>query len=283
MTVLLTGGTGFIGGALLRRLVADGTAVTAVVRSASSADAVAQAGATPLEGDLTDVAWFTSVLREHDAAVHTASPGDETSPALDDAVVDAAVAAYAGTDRPFVHTGGIWTYGDGDAITEETPPSPPALTAWRREREQRLLAADVRATVVEPGIVHAPGQGIAQLLVDGPRTDEGALQLLGSGGQHWTTVHVDDLADLYALVLASGEGHGHLVGVSGHCPSVRELGLAVADDVVPTTREQVHERLGEAFGEALLLDQQASGEKARSIGWTPSRPTLVEELRSEHR
>jgi nucleoside-diphosphate-sugar epimerase len=283
MTVLITGGTGFIGGALLRRLVADGTAVTAVVRSASSADAVARAGATPLEGDLTDVGWFTDVLREHDAAVHTASPGDATSPALDDAVVDAAVAAYAGTDKPFVHTGGIWTYGDGDAITEQTPPSPPALTAWRREREQRLLAADVRATVVEPGIVHAPGQGIAQLLVDGPRTDEGALELVGSGDQHWTTVHVDDLADLYALVLASGEGHGHLIGVSGHSPSVRELGLAVADEVVGTTRERVHERLGEAFGDALLLDQQASGEKARSIGWTPSRPTLVEELRSAHR
>ncbi|KQP78952.1 hypothetical protein ASF37_10715 [Aeromicrobium sp. Leaf289] len=280
MKILLTGGTGFIGGAVLRRLVDDGHDVTAVVRSAGSAETVAAAGATALEGDLTDVAWLSATLREHDGAVHTASPGDATSPALDDAVVDAVVSAFGGTSRPFVHTGGVWTYGDGDAITEQTPPAPPALTAWRREREQRLLDADVRATVVEPGVVHAPDQGIPQLLVHAQRTGEGALELVGSGEQHWATVHVDDLAELYALVLTSGEGHGHLLGVSGHSPSVRDLGLALADAVAGTTTETVHERLGEAFGDALLLDQQADGAKARSLGWTPSRPTLVDELRA---
>lgn len=280
MKILLTGGTGFIGGAVLRRLVDDGHDVTAVVRSAGSAETVAAAGATALEGDLTDVAWLSATLREHDGAVHTASPGDSTSPELDDAVVDAVVSAFGGTPKPFVHTGGVWTYGDGDALTERTAPAPPALTAWRREREQRLLDADVRATVIEPGVVHAPGQGIAQLLVHAQRTGEGALELVGSGEQHWTTVHVDDLADLYALVLTSGEGHGHLLGVSGHSPSVRDLGLALTDAVAGTTTETVHQRLGEAFGDALLLDQQADGAKARSLGWTPSRPTLVDELRT---
>lgn len=280
MKILLTGGTGFIGSAVLRRLVEDGHEVTAVVRSADSADSVRAAGATPLEGDLHDSAWVAEQLRGHDGAVHTASPGDATSPALDDAVVDAAVSAYAGTERPFVHTGGIWTYGSGADITEDTPPAPPALTAWRREREQRLLDSTVRATVIEPGIVHAPGQGIPAVLASGERTSEGALNLIGTGHQHWTTVHVDDLADLYVLVLVSGEGHGHLIGVSGENPTVDELGLAITDTVAGTTTEQVHERLGEAFGDALLLDQQATGAKARSLGWAPTRPTLVEELRA---
>ncbi len=280
MTILLTGGTGLIGSAVLRRLVADGRAVTAVVRSADSAAAVTEAGATAVEGDLLDVAWFAGVLREHDGAIHTASPGDATSPDLEDAVVSAAVEAFGGTTKPFVHTGGVWTYGDGDDLTEASTPAPPALTAWRRERETRLVDADVAATVVEPGVVHAPGQGIAQVLVHGPRTSEGALQLIGSGQQHWTTVHADDLADLYVAVLDQGSGLGHVLGVSGHSPTVAELGLAVADDVVPATREETHARLGEAFGDALLLDQQAFGAKARSLGWTPSRPTLVEELRA---
>jgi nucleoside-diphosphate-sugar epimerase len=283
MRILLTGGTGFIGGAVLRRLVADGHAVTAVVRSAASAETVEAAGATALQGDLYDAEWLADQLREHDAGVHTAAATDGTSAAMDDAVVDAVVAAFGGTTRPFVHTGGVWTYGSGSDLSEDTPYDAPAITAWRQAREDRLLAADVRATVVQPGIVHAPGQGIPQVLVDAPRTGEGALELVGSGAQHWTTVHVDDLADLYVRVLASGEGHGRLLAVSGHSPSVRDLGLAVADAVAGTPVDTVHARLGEAFGDALLLDQQADAAKARSLGWAPSRPTLVEELRSAHR
>ena len=57
---------------------------------------------------------------------------------------------------------------------------------------------------------------------------------------------------------------------------------AVAGDagVATEDRSATEERLGAPFAGALLLDQQASGAKARSIGgWTPSRPTLVEELR----
>lgn len=280
MKILLTGGTGFIGGAVLRRLVDDGHAVTAVVRSEGSAGTVSAAGATPLQGDLYDAAWLTEQLRGHEAAVHTAAAADGTSAAMDDAVVDAAIAAFGGTAKPFVHTGGVWTYGTGTDLDEDTPYDAPAVTAWRQEREDRLLASDVRATVVQPGIVHAPGQGIAQQLVDAPRTGEGALELIGPGDQHWTTVHVDDLADLYVRVLASGEGHGRLLAVSGHSPSVRDLGLALSDTVAGTPVDVVHERLGEAFGDALLLDQQADGAKARSLGWTPTRPTLVEELRA---
>lgn len=280
MKILLTGGTGFVGAAVLRRLVDDGHAVTAVVRSESSGETVAAAGATPLQGDLFDSAWLAAQLREHEAGVHTAAPGDATSATMDDAVVDAAVEAFGGTDKPFVHTGGVWTYGSGADLDEETPYDAPAITAWRQAREDRLLDSSVRATVVQPGIVHAPGQGIPQQLVAAPRTGEGALELIGSGEQHWTTIHVDDLADLYALVVASGSGHGRLLGVSGHSPSVRDLGLALADAVAGTSVETVHERLGEAFGDALLLDQQASGAKARSLGWQPTRPTLLEELRA---
>lgn len=279
MKILLTGGTGLIGNAVLRQLVQRGHAVTAVVRSASSARTVEGDGATSLEGDLTDSTWLADQLRHHDAAVHTASPGDATSADFDSAVVDAVLDAFGGTTKPYVHTGGVWVHGSGEGLTEDTPLSPPALTAWRPSVEQRLLDGDVVASVVEPGVVHAPGQGIPQLLVDGPRDDDGALQLIG-GDQHWSLVHADDLAELYALVVESAESHGRVLGVSGENPTVREIGEAATDAVATTTTEQVHERLGEAFGDALLLDQQADGSKARALGWAPSRPTLLEELGS---
>ena len=70
------------------------------------------------------------------------------------------------------------------------------------------------------------------------------------------------------------------MAVSGDNPTVRELGEAVADTVVPETPEATIERLG-GFGEALLLDQQGTGTRARhELGWLPTRPSLVELLRA---
>ncbi len=58
------------------------------------------------------------------------------------------------------------------------------------------------------------------------------------------------------------------------------LGEAIGDTAAPEGVEATLARLG-GFGEALLLDQQASGATARTeLGWAPTRPTLVEELRA---
>ncbi len=279
MKILLTGGTGFIGSAVLQQLQDRGHDVVAVVRSDASARTVQDAGATAVVGDVTDRAWFTDQLREVDGAIHTAAPADGAA-AFDDAVVDAVVEAFSGTAKPYVHTGGIWTYGSNDAITEDSPTDAPALTAWRSERENRVLGSDVVASLVQPGIVHGHGQGIPAILAGGDRDESGALLVVGDGSQHWTTIHVDDLAELYVAVLEQAPGGERYLGVSGDNPTVRELGEAVAGSVAPTTVDQVHERLGEGFGDALLLDQQASGDKAReAFDWKPSRPSLVEELR----
>jgi hypothetical protein len=48
--------------------------------------------------------------------------------------------------------------------------------------------------------------------------------------------------------------------------------------VHPETVDSTRERLGGPFADALLLDQQASGAKARSLGWVPTRRTLLEEF-----
>ena len=55
-TAFVTGGSGFIGGRLLRRLVEGGTRVYALARSDASAEAVSELGAVPVRGDLADAA-----------------------------------------------------------------------------------------------------------------------------------------------------------------------------------------------------------------------------------
>jgi len=280
MNIVLTGGTGYIGRAVLRELVAAGHEVTAVVRSQSAADTVAAAGATPVVGDLTDTGWLTEQLRSADGAIHTASPGDQTSAAFDSAVAAAAVAAFAGTTKPYLHTGGLWVYGSGTGLSEQSPLAPPALTAWRPQVEDIVLGSDIVGSVVVPAVVHGHGEGLPALVSRAPRTADGALTLIGDGSQHWAAVHVDDLADLYLLVLQAGRGVGRVIGVVAAAPTVRELAEATGEAVAPESVEATRARLGEAFADALLLDQQFDNGYALSLGWTPSRPALVEEFRN---
>lgn len=280
MRVLLTGATGFIGSSLLPVLVRGGHAVTAAVRSESSAESVRAAGAEALVLDFGDGARIAEAMDAAEGVVHLASDPDDAE-GFDRRVAQAAVDALAGSGRPYVHTGGAWVYGPGDSIEETDPVDPPELTAWRMPIVGLLEQADLPLTVVHPGIVYGHGKGIPSIATDGPRTDDGRRVTVGSGEQHWTTIHVDDLAALYAAVLEAGSGFDSVLGVSGVSPRVLDLTAAAAgaEGVATEEPDATRARLGGPFADAVLMDQQATGDKARGIGgWRPTRPTLLEEL-----
>ena len=272
MQVFLTGASGYIGSAVLRALVGAGHEVTTLVRSDEKAQRVRAAGGAAVVGDLTDTATVTPLVEGADAVVHTASAQD-----VDPGFVDVVLGAFAGSTRTFVHTGGIFTFGEADHITEESPAAPPALTAWRGANEHRVRTSDVPTTVVAPGIVYGHGAGIPTMFVgDG----EHPVRLVGDGTQHWTTVHVDDLADLYVLALDAAEPDGYLIADDGRAPTVRDLAEAGAHGA-PVEAESVaasRERLGRDYADALLLDQRADAARARALGWAPSRIALVDDL-----
>lgn len=264
--------------------------MVALVRTEEAAATVQAGGATSVLGTLTDRELITSLALDSDGVMHLASPGDESSAPTDDTFISAVLAGLEGSDKPYVHTSGIWVYGSSDSITERSPFDPPALTSWRVPLEKRVLAAEgVKTTVIAPGIVFGYGRGIPALVAGAPRGSgmAPALKLIGPGSQHWTTVYVDDLAELYVLAFDLASAGSYYIGASGQNPTVRSLGEAAADAagldgrVEPTSVEEVHAWLGAGFGDALLLDQQATGSAARiDLGWEPNGPTLVEELRS---
>lgn len=282
MSVVLTGGTGLVGSAVLQALVDSGHDVSAIVRSDSSAEAVDAAGATPVLGDLTDADWLQARLAAADGAIHAASPGDATSAEFDRAVAQAAVAAFAGTGKAYVHTGGVWVYGANPDITEDTAFDPPALTAWREEVERLVLGADgVRGVIVVPAVVYGNGQGLPALLSNPDAS--GDYRLIGDGSQRWATVSADQIGDLYVRAYDNSDARGYYLGANADHPTVRELGETAAGSgtVVAETIGQSQARLGELLADALLLDQVARGDRARSeLGWNPTGPSLIEEFRS---
>lgn len=284
MSILLTGATGYIGTSVLSRLLEEGHDVTALVRDEAKAGTVRAAGATAVVGDATDAELVARLARESDGVIHLAS-----APDVDPVFIPAVLDGLAGTAKPFVHTGGVWTYGSNADIAEDSPAAPPAITAWRGATEAVVLAAPgVRGTVVVPSVVYGRGTGLARVIVDAPHGsgDAAPLRLIGDGSQHWSTVHVDDLAALYVLALEHGTAGSVYIAASGANPTVRELGEAAAaaagaSGVEAETVAQSQERLGAGLAEALLLDQQARGTKARiELGWEPNGPSLVDEIAS---
>jgi nucleoside-diphosphate-sugar epimerase len=287
MKVALTGATGFIGSHVLTELVEHGHQVTAPVRDAAHADEVAAHGATPAVVDLYDRAAVVRVLNDTDGTIHTASPGDATSADLDTAVVDAVIEAYAGTGKPYLQISGLWVYGDNASISEDSPFNAPAMVAWKEPIERRALAAkDIRTAIIVSSVAYGDGGGgLPGLLLGSPRDAAGNLIMVGSGKQRWSTVHVADLAEVFRRVLEDDTASGYYVIGNSQNPTVTELTDAAAvaagaPGAVPGSDDEARARLGDYFAEVLLLDQANAATRARSeLGWSPSRPTLVEEFR----
>ena len=287
MKVTLTGGTGFIGSHILAELSKHGHEVTALVRDDAQAEIVAARGATPAVVDLYDRAAVTTLLGHTDAAIHTASPGDATSADLDSAVIDSVTSAFGGTGRPYLQISGQWIYGTNTAITEESPFNPPPMVAWKVPSEQRVLdVPDMRAVVIVSAVAYGDGGGgLPGLLLGSPRDDDGRLVMVGTGRQHWSTVHAADLADFFRLALEDGSARGRYIVANGLRPTVAELTDAAAVAVgapgaVPGSDEEARTRLGDYFAEVLLLDQGADAARARAeLGWRPTHPSLTDDFR----
>jgi len=232
--VFVTGGSGFIGGRLIERLLADGHDGSALARSPAAADRVRALGARPVEGELASVQAMRAGAEGCELAFHAAAMlGDWGSRAEFEAgnvrgtenVLRAC--AEAGVRR-LVHVGTEAALMAGrplvqiDETTAPLRPDSPALySATKARAEQAVLGADgkdLETVVVRPRFVW--GRGDTTLL---PRMVEmvrgGRFAWIG-GGRHLTsTTHVDNTVE--GLVLAAQRGvHGNAYFVTDGEPVV---------------------------------------------------------------
>jgi len=186
-------------------------------------------------------------------------------------VADAAINAFAGTGKPYIQISGLWVYGANSSISEESPFDPPAMVSWREPIERRVLGASgMRGIVIVSGVAYGDGAGgIPGLLLGSPRDNAGNLIMLGTGRQHWATVHVADLADFFRRVLEHDSARGYYVIGDGLNPTAAELTEAAAvaagaPGAVPGSDDEARARLGDYFAAVLLLDQGTVAAKAPS-------------------
>src|SRR4029077_2938861 len=143
-------------------------------------------------------------------------------------------------------------YGANTSITEDSPLAPPPLVAWRVPVEQRVLdATGMRGVVIVSSVAYGDGGGgLPGLLLGSPRDAAGNLVMLGTGRQHWPTVHVADLADFFRRALESESARGRYIVDDGLNPTVAELTEAAAMAVgspgaVPGSEGEARPRLGD--------------------------------------
>lgn len=285
MDVFLAGATGYIGRVVAERLQAAGHRVTGLARSDQAAAGLSAAGIRPQRGDFRDPPSVAKAAGAADGVIGLATTYDA---AIDPPAVDAMLRALDGSGKPFIYTSGIWSHGDtgGKVVDERTPPEPLELVRWRQAVEDRVLAAarhGVRSAVIRPGVVYGRGGGIPGGFAQSARKD-GTARYVGSGGNRWPMVHVDDLADLYLLALERAPAGTLLLATSGPSVPVKELAAAASRGAGAGGRTrswplaEARAELG-PYADALVVDQQASAERARELlGWRPHRPDVLTDL-----
>lgn len=205
-TAAVTGATGFIGGRLVERLVADGVAVTCLLRGRPG-PALAASGAATRTLDLADAPAVLDALAGVSVLFHCAY--DWADEDWNRRALAAIVAACRATGCRLVHVSSFVVYDvpPEGALTEEVAATPDrAGYAHVKSVLERDLVAAVRAgglwaTTVQPTIVYGPGSKPWTIdPVDQLRRRAVVLPDRGEGVCN--AVHVDDVVD--AMILAAG-------------------------------------------------------------------------------
>lgn len=242
--VLLTGGTGFLGSRLARRLLADGLAVTVLAQSESRLDQLRRVGVgddvqVVRTGPSYDELPGIVARAQPDLVIHVASVsrGGESAAELV-RMIHANVtfptlllaAMRAAGVRRFINTGTSWQTIDGDAY------SPFNIYAGTKQAAEDLLAcfsppegegaiSAITLRLFDTYGPHDERRKIVDLII--AATEQGTELAMSPGEQVIDLVHVEDVAAAFSVAarrLLDGATRGHEVyGVSGERVTLREL------------------------------------------------------------
>jgi nucleoside-diphosphate-sugar epimerase len=283
MRIFLTGGTGYIGSAVLDALLRGGHQVTALVRDPEKAERASRRGVKGVVGELGVPKSYAAAAEACDGIIHTAFDYSKRGPEVDRQAIASLLAIARqrsnGAERPFfIYTSGVWVLGSTtDPAAEDAPVDPAPNVAWRPDHEKMVLDAGVDGTVrtalIRPGIVYGGSRGIiGDMLKD---AGNGLIRVIGAGKNHWPCVYDRDLADLYLRVatnpLASGIFHANDEGDE----RVNDIAEALAHnsrtaaDIRHVPIEEARAKMGD-YADALALDQKVRSPRARALGWSPA-------------
>ena len=229
MKIFITGGTGFIGGHVTRRLAQEGHELHCLVRETSDTHSLTELGACLVPGTVNDAVALQKGMQGCDVLIHLANiysfwePDMSILPRVNvegtRTVMQAA--AVAGVKRVIdVSTVAVYGVPDEQPFNEETPRAAQVTTLYartKREAEEivRQTATEhgMELVVLQPGAVigagdtRATGQYLEELL-------DGRLPLMSFSETQMNFIHVTDVCDAVVRCLAADDvvGETYLLG-----------------------------------------------------------------------
>ena len=235
--VLVTGGSGFFGGVLKRRLLDEGYACTNIDLVA---DADAHPNLTSIQGDIRDPALLARTFAEHSFAAVFHCAAQLAHDAIDDHLLwtsnvdgtrNLAEAAKRADVRKFIFISSncLWASNLGHDVAEDEPPSPVELYGQSKLAGEQVLAeyaADLDVVTIRcPTIIDSGRLGLLAILFEFI-DDHKKVWVVGDGGNRYQFIYAQDLAT--ACLQALGYSGSNLFHIgSDHVTSLRHVYEAV--------------------------------------------------------
>jgi nucleoside-diphosphate-sugar epimerase len=290
-TVFLTGASGFIGGSLAIKLVANGCRVRGLVRNVDKAAQLTALGIEPVVGDLDDLALLEREAINADAVINTASADHAAS-------VEAMLKAIEDSQKPFIHTSGSSIVGDDvrgsfkseNIFDESTPLVVHELKQPRRNIDLKVLNAasrGVKSVVICPSLIYGVGKGLHTTSVQIPflvtnAMKHGVVQIVGEGKNTWSNVHIDDVVDLFCLALDKAPAGAFYFAANGEA-SFLELGQALTQRLQFSQLEHLAPEVAASqWGVGMAYFSLGSNSRVRAVrarqelGWLPKHSSVLD-------
>jgi nucleoside-diphosphate-sugar epimerase len=219
-SVFVTGGSGFVGGPLIRRLAAQNVHVVALARSEAAAAKVTKLGGDTCRGDLLNERVITEGMRGCDTVFHVAGHLSEWDPYE---VFHKANVVGTRTMLTAAKTAGASTFVAVGAsavvmgrpmsmknISEDLPLQAPSWGPYIKTKAEaeRLVrqanAPELRTVVIRPPLIWGAGMPMLDEMVAAAKGGQFALP--DAGRQVMSTSHVDNVVE--CLILAAEKGRG---------------------------------------------------------------------------
>lgn len=222
--VLITGATGFLGGAMALALADAGARVRALARSTHKAERLRQRGIEVVPGDITDFESLQRAAAGCERVFHVAvsygSLAQQRAANVEGTRLVARAAAEAGAER-ILHISSIAVYGNHvrGLVSESTPLAPGAFAyaISKTEGERALIdacsAGDLAYTILRPGMIYGPGsQPWTAQMVKLARLRPTPWLGDGSGTTH--PIYVDDVVGLALVAADHAAARGQIFNVT---------------------------------------------------------------------